>query len=425
MQVDGEHPVHAGARQHVRDQLGGDRDARRARATILPRVAEVRHHRGDAAGRRAAAGVHHHQQFHQVVVGRRARGLHDEHVAAAHVLHQLDRHLAVAEAADVRAPQRHLQVTGDVEGQLRIRVAREHRHRRTVHRGHSPISVDGWGGRIRTSEWRDQNPLPYRLATPQRNRQRPDPDPRCSSWSLATSGERLRPRTTYPVQRRGRRSSASRARTSSGMAANTHEPVPVSRARRELREPVERFRHCGKAPPHDRLAVVATTRQQEIANCDCRGIPCQFRGFEDLGGADRRVGPHQQEHRFRQLERRSAARRRPRAQAERPWTNTGTSAPSARPSAASSSAGRSQSPEFVERDQHGRRIGAATPDPALHGQPLDDLDGHSRRGRAVAREQAGRAHAEVVRGRHSRQLREALHHPRRPAPESKFVMQSL
>ena len=25
----------------------------------------------------------------------------------------------------------------------------------------------GWGGRIRTCEWRDQNPLPYHLATPQ------------------------------------------------------------------------------------------------------------------------------------------------------------------------------------------------------------------------------------------------------------------
>src|SRR5262245_45217230 len=27
--------------------------------------------------------------------------------------------------------------------------------------------VAGWGGRDRTSEWRNQNPLPYRLATPQ------------------------------------------------------------------------------------------------------------------------------------------------------------------------------------------------------------------------------------------------------------------
>ena len=28
--------------------------------------------------------------------------------------------------------------------------------------------LDGWGGRDRTSEWGNQNPLPYRLATPQR-----------------------------------------------------------------------------------------------------------------------------------------------------------------------------------------------------------------------------------------------------------------
>ena len=31
----------------------------------------------------------------------------------------------------------------------------------------SSYSVSGWGGRIRTYGTRDQNPLPYRLATPQ------------------------------------------------------------------------------------------------------------------------------------------------------------------------------------------------------------------------------------------------------------------
>src|SRR5882762_2995814 len=31
----------------------------------------------------------------------------------------------------------------------------------------APTTKNGWGGRIRTSVWRDQNPLPYRLATPQ------------------------------------------------------------------------------------------------------------------------------------------------------------------------------------------------------------------------------------------------------------------
>jgi hypothetical protein len=32
----------------------------------------------------------------------------------------------------------------------------------------SPQRRSGWGGWIRTNVWRDQNPLPYRLATPQR-----------------------------------------------------------------------------------------------------------------------------------------------------------------------------------------------------------------------------------------------------------------
>jgi hypothetical protein len=32
--------------------------------------------------------------------------------------------------------------------------------------GKSAADRVGWGGRIRTSEWRDQNPLPYHLATP-------------------------------------------------------------------------------------------------------------------------------------------------------------------------------------------------------------------------------------------------------------------
>ena len=29
------------------------------------------------------------------------------------------------------------------------------------------VGIFGWGGRVRTSEWRNQNPLPYHLATPQ------------------------------------------------------------------------------------------------------------------------------------------------------------------------------------------------------------------------------------------------------------------
>ena len=34
---------------------------------------------------------------------------------------------------------------------------------------HLQALITGWGGRIRTSEWRNQNPLPYHLATPQKH----------------------------------------------------------------------------------------------------------------------------------------------------------------------------------------------------------------------------------------------------------------
>jgi hypothetical protein len=37
--------------------------------------------------------------------------------------------------------------------------------------GHGRPDRSGWGGRVRTSEWRDQNPLPYHLATPQQDRE--------------------------------------------------------------------------------------------------------------------------------------------------------------------------------------------------------------------------------------------------------------
>ena len=127
MQIDGQQPIHARARNHVGHQLSGDGNARRARPPILPRITEVRHHRRDALRRSPPAGVRHHQQFHQMVVRRRTRGLHDEHIAAANVLHQFGVDLAVAEPADVRAPQRHVQVTGDLLCQRRVRVTREHR----------------------------------------------------------------------------------------------------------------------------------------------------------------------------------------------------------------------------------------------------------------------------------------------------------
>ena len=129
VQIDGQQPVHARALQHVRHELRRDRGARRARPPILARVAEVRHHRGDARRRGAPRRVDHHEQLDQVLVHRRTRGLHDEHIAPAHVLHQLDVHFAVGKPSDVGAAQRRGQVTRDVMGQCLVGIAREQRQR--------------------------------------------------------------------------------------------------------------------------------------------------------------------------------------------------------------------------------------------------------------------------------------------------------
>ena len=49
-------------------------------------------------------------------------------------------------------------------------ISRSPGERQLPFRGPCPVreeEVAGWGGRIRTSVWRNQNPLPYHLATPQ------------------------------------------------------------------------------------------------------------------------------------------------------------------------------------------------------------------------------------------------------------------
>src|SRR5450432_4174494 len=80
----------------------------------------------------------------------------------------------------------------------------------------APVLSNGWGGRIRTSEWRDQNPLPYHLATPQQ--------------SCSCKGELFNPRATKLVQRAGTCTAISCAACALAKAAKIQEPVPVRRA---------------------------------------------------------------------------------------------------------------------------------------------------------------------------------------------------
>ena len=128
VQVHHHHALNAHGGQHVGDHLRGDRHARRARAAVLPRVAEIRHAAVMRAGRRALQRIDHHHELHQVVVGRRARRLQHEHVAAADVLEELDHHLAVGELADDAAPEADVEMPADGLGEPRVRVAGEDAH---------------------------------------------------------------------------------------------------------------------------------------------------------------------------------------------------------------------------------------------------------------------------------------------------------
>ena len=118
VEIHGEHAVDADGREEVGHDLGGDRHAGRAQAAVLAGIAEVGDHRGDAACRGAADGIDHDDELHEVVVGRRAGRLDDEHVVAAHVLVDLHVDLAVAEGVDGGVAKPGVEPGGDFLGKV-------------------------------------------------------------------------------------------------------------------------------------------------------------------------------------------------------------------------------------------------------------------------------------------------------------------
>ena len=52
--------------------------------------------------------------------------MHDEHIAAAHVLHQLDEYFTVAESPHIGASDRNMQMLRDLLSKAGIRLAGEH-----------------------------------------------------------------------------------------------------------------------------------------------------------------------------------------------------------------------------------------------------------------------------------------------------------
>uniref|UniRef100_A0A0A9GRQ3 Uncharacterized protein n=1 Tax=Arundo donax TaxID=35708 RepID=A0A0A9GRQ3_ARUDO len=119
-----QHAVGAGLRDEVGHQLCGDGLAA-LHLPVGPGVAEVGDHGGDVLGGGPPAGVDHDEELHEILVGRRARRLHQEHVAAAHALLQLHVDLAIREPLDLDLAQLHPQVASHLLRQSRVGAAGE------------------------------------------------------------------------------------------------------------------------------------------------------------------------------------------------------------------------------------------------------------------------------------------------------------
>ncbi|MNV51199.1 hypothetical protein D3C71_1432390 [compost metagenome] len=123
MQIHRQYPVGANGAEHLGGHLGGDRHARGAHAAILARVAEVRHHGGDAVDRGALERIDQDQQLHQVLRTGRAGRLDHEHVLLADVLLDLDLHFTIGEARHQRLARSHPQFLADALRKALVGVA--------------------------------------------------------------------------------------------------------------------------------------------------------------------------------------------------------------------------------------------------------------------------------------------------------------
>ena len=119
VEVHADDPVHPGDRQQVGHQFRGDRDPGTI-LPILPRVAVVGDHRVDPGRRRPLERVHHDQEFHQVLVDGRRRGLDHESVRAADVVPDLEADLSVAKTVQRRLREGNAEVPRDRGRQVRI-----------------------------------------------------------------------------------------------------------------------------------------------------------------------------------------------------------------------------------------------------------------------------------------------------------------
>ena len=198
----------------------------------------------------------------------------------------------------------------------------------------APAAI-GWGGRDRTYECRNQNPVPYHLATPQRNP--------ANYRAKSASGWRASVRASASFDMRAECDCSARLRLAplDAKAANTHAPEPVIRAPRCGNDASASRHRRDTAAAVAACKVVAAVTLGKDVHFRRRRRSCQFRRRENIGRAHVRARQRERNPRSGQRDRRQRARRcRARARSRR-RRRTARRRPASCASAASRSRGQS------------------------------------------------------------------------------------
>ena len=125
VEVHGQHPVRPRLGNQVGYQLGGDGVPGLGLA-VLPGVAKIGNNRRNAPGRGPLQRVNDDEEFHQVLVYRRAGGLDHKHIAAADSLIQRGKNFAVGESPHLGFAQFGAHQLANLGSQFRIGITGKH-----------------------------------------------------------------------------------------------------------------------------------------------------------------------------------------------------------------------------------------------------------------------------------------------------------